>query len=699
MTKTRKLFTNSLLIFTSIIILTIAISRIFISIRYSIFESNTYTAYFYKFFNFYTLIISFALILIIKKIRIVFNDIQMNMLVFIIPVLIGLLANHYFSYNPSFDSKYCFDIAYALQNGVNIQEALEMYDNYLYLVPYQYGYICFIRLFIILFNNYALSAIKIFQILITGIANIYLYKITILFTNSNIQKEYLLLSIMWIVPYLASPYIYGFSLGIALSIISLYYFILFNRNSKYIHFSIALLLSMFATIIKMNFSILIIAYIIYILIFSTYKPFKRIFNISIIIIAFFISMNSYNILFSLLHNISIPNLIPTSSRLVMTNPGLTEDDYNYANTCNPGFFNGYIYYVVEKNNYDIEKINNDIDNNIDNMISHIKNNKMSSIEYYLLKNIAMWDSYDYLVNTYMTGEYSQEVFSDSDNNINNMNSISNIIEGQVMNIATFTILIFSLLFFIYNKNNVNNEYVIITLWFLGGFLYHFIFEAKPIYVYPYITILVPLASIGINYFNKISSKIKAKPKIFITITSILIICLIVSFYNKQIFTINLFDRDLNRKGIIEINNPITINQYFKIDFDFSANQITIPYEGNLANNNLLINLYENENKLLSFNINNDSVKKNDNTNYISIDFDELCFYTDKTYRMEIVIESISSEFSLIYDDYTYNSSLIIDNRIIDDMIMNFRINRIEQSRIIYYQDNELTQIKDLYYKR
>ena len=239
-----------------------------------------------------------------------------------------------------------------------------------------------------------------------------------------------------------------------------------------------------------------------------------------------------------------------------------------------------------------------------------------------------------------------------------------------MNIATFTILIFSLLFFIYNKNNVNNEYVIITLWFLGGFLYHFIFEAKPIYVYPYITILVPLASIGINYFNKISSKIKAKPKIFITITSILIICLIVSFYNKQIFTINLFDRDLNRKGIIEINNPITINQYFKIDFDFSANQITIPYEGNLANNNLLINLYENENKLLSFNINNDSVKKNDNTNYISIDFDELCFYTDKTYRMEIVIESISSEFSLIYDDYTYNSSLIIDNRIIDDMIMN-----------------------------
>ena len=70
MTKTRKLFTNSLLIFTSIIILTIAISRIFISIRYSIFESNTYTAYFYKFSNFYTLIISFALILIIKKINI-----------------------------------------------------------------------------------------------------------------------------------------------------------------------------------------------------------------------------------------------------------------------------------------------------------------------------------------------------------------------------------------------------------------------------------------------------------------------------------------------------------------------------------------------------------------------------------------------------------------------------------------------------
>lgn len=77
------------------------------------------------------------------------------------------------------------------------------------------------------------------------------------------------------------------------------------------------------------------------------------------------------------------------------------------------------------------------------------------------------------------------------------------------------LLIFSaVLIFMLRNNDITNEQVLLILIFIGGFLFHMLWEAKSRYIIPYVIILIPIASIGIketcewikNIVKKVTSK-------------------------------------------------------------------------------------------------------------------------------------------------------------------------------------------------
>ena len=77
------------------------------------------------------------------------------------------------------------------------------------------------------------------------------------------------------------------------------------------------------------------------------------------------------------------------------------------------------------------------------------------------------------------------------------------------------LLIFSaVLIFMLRNNNITNEQALLILIFIGGFLFHILWEAKSRYIIPYVIILIPIASIGIketcewikNIVKKVTSK-------------------------------------------------------------------------------------------------------------------------------------------------------------------------------------------------
>ena len=59
----------------------------------------------------------------------------------------------------------------------------------------------------------------------------------------------------------------------------------------------------------------------------------------------------------------------------------------------------------------------------------------------------------------------------------------------------------SILVLIKNRKNLSNELTLLITIFIGGFLFHILWEAKSRYVFPYIMVLIPVAIIELNIKN------------------------------------------------------------------------------------------------------------------------------------------------------------------------------------------------------
>lgn len=660
---------NVVVLLSIFIIGLLTLSRILISVRYSIYESNLVYALFYQFFNIYTIIGVILAIFLLRKIRLKINYSQI--IVFIIPIIFGLLSVSLFSYKMSFDSYYCYDLARFLNDGNSITDALEYNNHYLRLFPYQYGYICLIRLFLYLFKDNAEICLKVFQILMSGIANVFLYKITLILNSEENENRitlcFIMLSLLWFVPYLVSPYIYGFSLGVDIAIISLYFFILYVKEKKTISFVLFNLLAFFASLVKMNYAVLIIGYALYLLFLQDEGIFTRLINTFMVLIILFISLNSHNVLFRIIDNTSVESIMPSKGRLVMTNPGLNNEEFNFKSENNPGFYNGYIYHIPEQVNFDIEKIEPIIDDDFNNSCNYILENPIDSLRYYFYKITAMWDSYDYLANTYMTGEYAQERYSSLDVALDDMSSPLNIAEGQIINIAT--VLIFISTIYYISKNRTDNVYLIICIWFLGGFLYHLLFEAKPVYIYMYVTALIPLSTIGLTkLINTIDlSNIKlTRRNITIYVLIILLLCMFIIKYNRQEHYRLIYDDISEISHLGSIRNSKKMIKTIALDKDIVCNKIRILKEGNV-DGIITVEIWDKSDLVAS------SSEKIIGSNKISIEFDDILLKKDNNYTFILYYQGLDEDNEiLLYQDI--NNEFIIE------------IYDIVKYRLYYYQD-------------
>jgi len=84
--------------------------------------------------------------------------------------------------------------------------------------------------------------------------------------------------------------------------------------------------------------------------------------------------------------------------------------------------------------------------------------------------------------------------------------------SSVMNIISVWIYLFTAMFIIWkiavNKETLNAVELFSMLFFVGGFLFHLVWETKSQYVYPYVVMLIPLAANGIwLYYSFVKSKI------------------------------------------------------------------------------------------------------------------------------------------------------------------------------------------------
>lgn len=680
-----------------VIVFIIFISRLFISIQFGIFDSQLADARIYYFFNFYTIIFVFVILFLLKSkflnyITNKIKDLYWYILFFLIPVFIGLVFLFAFGYGIGDDALSCFDVAKTLANGIKLSE-LTNYSDYLKIVPYQYGFVNVLRFFVIAFKENAILFYQMFQVIMYGIANVYLYKITKFISDENNNLTFLLLNILWIVPYLISPYVYGFSLGLSLSIISLYYFFCFIKTKKYYFVAISFVLALLASYIKMNYTIIIIAYVIYMIVFYKEKIIKKIILSIITTCCLVLSLNIIYLSAIIIDGQYLPKGSSLISWLVMGSPDNTLFD-EYGNYVTPGYFTGYSFEIAEENNYITEQINNEVYSDLGEVINYVITNPKKALEFYYYKFISTWDVADYNTFYYAANHGNSDINNTIINSLND--GFLNIFLTQLINVGTILILLGSIMYFL-SKIKIKQQYtILIILWFIGGCLYHLLFETKGIYVYPYLTILTPISSIGISSFIKnnrmINTKINKKFFIVMAVSCVLLALI----FNTQKFIIPFYESYVD---VIDNNFLYNYSLSYKIpvNADTNINTIEIGYSGRLNSDNAVFKIISDNNVIYSNTITQNNL--DNNSAWIKINGLNLDVNKDKEYIFKINVYGDNNDFKVTIGPSQWaNGELYIDNNRLEGYVLNLKLFEKVYSKPHYYQNVKNEYVNNLYYK-
>lgn len=666
------------------------LSRLFFSVQFSINESHLSFAKLFNFFNIYSIAIISLITLFFIKCKLSISKKYTYILAFLIPVCIGIIFMCFYDYKIFYDSLNCFNIATFLANDGSLATALELENKYLFLFPYQYGFITVLKFFIMLFNNNAIIYYKLIQVVLYGLANVYLLKIVYIFSdNDENNLIYIVFSLLWIIPYSFAPYVYGFSFGLCLSIFSLYNYLLFCKGNDIKRLIIAEILIIIAVFIKMNYAILQIAYVLYFIFFYHNDIKKKILYVLSSFCVLMVALNFNGIYAKLFDQYDLPKGVPMTGFVIMSNPDTSVISDKFAYYTMPGYYSNYNIGVAEYYNYDVEKINIQMSEDLEKIINYTISNPQKALNYYKYKLLATWDTSDFLSRMYMIGEGNYDESSICDQMMEE--GILKVGLEQITNVGVIIILLGSILCLIINKPN--DEYLLILMWFLGGFVYHLFFETKAIYVYPYITILLPLGVVG--YKSGIKYIINKKLTIFHTIVGIVICAVITYLWNVKSYEFKKYESYPDNEQTLRIANK---ENFLTLEVNLentNLSAIECKYSGQLNGDKLNIVISAGK-KTFKTEISQDELNKS--PGWLKIDIGKMSISSPTDVKISFYTDGDENDFSLFFGSSQWaNGDLIVNDVQIEDTVIDLKIYELKTSNAFYYQDLRDNYIRELYY--
>lgn len=304
------------------------------------------------------------------------------------------------------------------------------------------------------------------------------------------------------IPLLAT-FVYGDYSSLAFSLLSIYFIMKYGENEKIRYVIISGILMAISYILRMNNLIFIIAISIYMFLEIIKK--KRILKEWIIKTMLIICFLLITLLPATLireniakkFELNLSNSIPTTCFLYM---GMT-DGYRQS-----GWYNDNGAWAWTK---PAKEANEMYKQGIKERMTYFLHNPVDLVKFYAKKTTSMWAE-----NTYASIWYNNS-FNISEPNKNEEKDMfliskksSIILYQKALILIIFAI---SIIVIIQNRKNLSNEVILLLTIFIGGFLFHIMWEAKSRYIIPYIVVLIPLATIYINEF-KINLKRKRENK-------------------------------------------------------------------------------------------------------------------------------------------------------------------------------------------
>lgn len=466
--------------------------------------------------------ISIAILLYIINIKLEKNKISKNIkgIIFIIIIIIYFIMQiiwiKYREAIPAVDQKTTYKFAVDMVKDIDVISDTTYgtkIPNKIYMQEYQQQFTTafFWSILFRIFSSTDYIIVQYINVLCNCITVIAIYLITKQISKEYKTNKYLSLTLIltFITIPLLSTFVYGDESGLAFSLLGVYLLMRYTDTKKYRWALLSAICISISYILRMNFLIFIIASFIYLVLdlLKEKMELKSILLKTATIIIFLVIcilpatlIKNY---FVKKYDLDKNATFPVTGYLLMgmTNGGNGE----------PGW---YKYSTAGRAYENLEEAKEVYSRDIKRVLTYFSKNPKHFIAFYIQKITSMWAQNSYGGIYYnLSPTFCYKGYVDKYDLDNKLLSIENAISIYQ---KALILIIFggSIVVMIQNRRKLSNELVFLITIFIGGFLFHILWEAKSRYIIPYIVVLIPVASVKINFtkekINKILEKIKKK---------------------------------------------------------------------------------------------------------------------------------------------------------------------------------------------
>lgn len=414
---------------------------------------------------------------------------------FIVSLFFAILRRDYVQFDP-------FNVIDQASNFLRDNySGLEKGENYLYIYSHQLTTVFLFELVLGIFGR-ATFILYLLQCLSISYIIFMLYKITdILFNNEEVNYLVIVLLIFCFPLFFYVAFIYGLLPGMFLVLLTFYNFLKYFKTNKWYNLVIATFSINIAILFISNNLINMLATIAIIIIIAIQKIDKKL--IVFVISTFLVMIVSKNIIFNYYEVRSgkdIPTGIHKISWIAM---GMQEGDRE------AGWWNGFNYDIYIEEGYNNDTVKEISLKSIDQRLSVFKNNPGYAFNFYTRKyeNQLLEPTFQSLLVTSPQEDFKDETLLLKVKTITLRElyyGTTNKILFYIMKSFQMFVYIGSLVFSYISLRKKNIFYLLIPVSFIGGTIFHVIWEAKSRYIFPYFIFLIPLASYGmIHIKNKL----------------------------------------------------------------------------------------------------------------------------------------------------------------------------------------------------
>ncbi len=427
--------------------------------------------------------------------------------------ILSLIWNILAKVSPAHDSYQIVNSAEKFANGDFTPITNPEYFNF---YPFQLGYTFVCEIFFKIFGDNTFFALQILNILaLVAIYAAILIITNLAFNNKAVTNFTIFMLFGCVQPILFTSFHYGNLIGFAFSMWSVVFTCFFVKSHKWVWIIPTALAIGIGTMCKSN-SLIILVAICIILVLDFLKNHSWL-NFVSIVLSVVIGVGLNSVIISSYENRADASLGDGIPKILWLNMGLQETGNEYR----PGWYNAshtVLKYMEE--DYDASKAAEKGRKAIAEKVCELIKYPDDTADFFARKTQSQWNEPTFMSvwvcatrpTTAPTGKFIDSMYNGTAGAVTE--SYSNFYQEIMYVFAT----IGTLMIIINKKIRQNIFAVAIPLVFLGGFLYHLLFEAMPQYNLTYFILFIPLAAYGLSqlcekynqpitdFFNKYFSK-------------------------------------------------------------------------------------------------------------------------------------------------------------------------------------------------